>query len=1169
VAGLAIVFIAVAAFVAGRLFSDTESTDPLNTSVTAAGAPKQPASASAESPATASDPVADSSELAAASDLPAAGSGETAVATDASSATGSAVPSGEGDAGESAAVAAGSGATAEQKAVPRDAAFQLVGLDAAVTSMAMTDDGRFLVLSHLTDNLVSVYDILQNKVVAAVTIESPRSVLCRADHVYVASYGEGTISVLTRPGGWKLINELQVAHSNIVHLAAPGTEFFSDQLIVTCHGDGNKASYEDSHIFLVNITSDSCQELSRAAMAEVSFDGRLLVTQGSFNLSPSGGMSAYNYDDYVKSRGKAEAIFRGGIQQTPYLYQVSRSGYWIGDKVILGGVPVAQIGDLPGQLIIPDLSQKIVYTLSQEVMHAHRFNSAMSEIGMRRVEYPASIEHFSTIHHHLYRMRDYILDHPVAYTHGDRLFLFVLTSSGGQLLRAEMAAFEPADSATELPLAVGNSQTESPQPAPQPQIAKTDEPSSPAAAEANMTVRLPAATELFDGLPQVISAEREFRFTASIPEQVEVELMSEHEGLTMDRHGVIRWRPGQDQVGVHELKLRISGNDNNSIDRLQIEVIDADLFTAIDGDISKLNDFETLELDLDHYALSDGPESEHVLLLQGDLLRFLDGDGVTVKARKKLPGRYKFIEERQSGFVAVAQTPAPVLEILDKRRMTVSQRIDLTSAGIRIMEITDLAVHPHEDMAFVAVKHDIELPRYTVLIVDERTGTVRAPGIPGTWVEVAPDGSRLYTGYRDIYERGSRFHINPDWRLIEIPEYGSIDMLMAWDIGVGQSLTLTQIIRQAGGNGNGIRMSADGQRLTYLSHVGYPMHSNNLAGIHAVDFNQPDVAYQTKGRAITKELTYHPSLPIVAVPGSGSAVLFHRETGKVIDNGLLLPASGLGEDVKVERLFFSPDGGHLTFLCTGGETGRYLRSVALRKSLLELPKPVVRRRPEQRPRETVVKVRRGELQALNRAGRQQTLTPKDIGQKYMDSVVLVLTDSGSGTGFVVGDTGYLLTAAHVVDTGGNIRVVYHSTADSGEFKSDQAAATIIRMDHQLDVALLKMSAADNLPRVVLADDERPDTGEEVTVIGNPGLGTEILNRTMTTGIVSNPDRVFEGLHYVQTSAAVNPGNSGGPMFDSRGHVIGLVTLKGAIEGAAFAVPAKELREFLQQAIDGK
>jgi serine protease Do len=125
------------------------------------------------------------------------------------------------------------------------------------------------------------------------------------------------------------------------------------------------------------------------------------------------------------------------------------------------------------------------------------------------------------------------------------------------------------------------------------------------------------------------------------------------------------------------------------------------------------------------------------------------------------------------------------------------------------------------------------------------------------------------------------------------------------------------------------------------------------------------------------------------------------------------------------------------------------------------------------------------------------------------------------------------------------------------------------MDHQLDVALLKMSAADNLPRVVLADDERPDTGEEVTVIGNPGLGTEILNRTMTTGIVSNPDRVFEGLHYVQTSAAVNPGNSGGPMFDSRGHVIGLVTLKGAIEGAAFAVPAKELREFLQQAIDGK
>ena len=74
---------------------------------------------------------------------------------------------------------------------------------------------------------------------------------------------------------------------------------------------------------------------------------------------------------------------------------------------------------------------------------------------------------------------------------------------------------------------------------------------------------------------------------------------------------------------------------------------------------------------------------------------------------------------------------------------------------------------------------------------------------------------------------------------------------------------------------------------------------------------------------------------------------------------------------------------------------------------------------------------------------------------------------------------------------------------------------------------------------------------------------------MTTGIVSNPNQELDGYHYVQTSAAINPGNSGGPIFDSRGYVIGLVSLKGRIEGTGFGVPARVLRDFLKQAIDGK
>jgi S1-C subfamily serine protease len=101
-----------------------------------------------------------------------------------------------------------------------------------------------------------------------------------------------------------------------------------------------------------------------------------------------------------------------------------------------------------------------------------------------------------------------------------------------------------------------------------------------------------------------------------------------------------------------------------------------------------------------------------------------------------------------------------------------------------------------------------------------------------------------------------------------------------------------------------------------------------------------------------------------------------------------------------------------------------------------------------------------------------------------------------------------------------------------------------------------------LPCVVLHDGSPVEAGEEITVIGNPGLGEMLLTHTMTTGIVSNPERELNGQRYIQTSAAINPGNSGGPMFDSHGRVVGVVSLKGQIEGAGFAVRSKEVREFL-------
>jgi S1-C subfamily serine protease len=596
-------------------------------------------------------------------------------------------------------------------------------------------------------------------------------------------------------------------------------------------------------------------------------------------------------------------------------------------------------------------------------------------------------------------------------------------------------------------------------------------------------------------------------------------------------------------------------------------VIDEELAASVGGDLSHLDRFPRVELAVDRYAISDGFNRERVLLLQGDELRELADDGITVANTRKLPNRYEFIEERRDAYIAVTQNPEPVLHVVDKGSLKVRREIRLTADEAQVLEITDLAISPNDTMSYVAIKSAVELPRYTVLTVDEQSGRVQVPGILGTWVEVSPDGKRLYTGYKDLYDRGSRFHINPDWRLIEIPEYGNVDMLMSWS--VGSRPRLRQVMRQAGGNGTGIRLSSDGQRITYLSVVGTPLHSKNLQGWNAKDLGDPPVTYETKDRAVTTELAFHPSLPLVAVPGNRAAVLFDRETGRQLENKLLIPADGLG-DVQVERLFFSPNGRNLVCVCSAGAAGRYLRCVQLKLTSQELARRGERQPDTRKASESPAKtVPRQQLGALNPRETSEPLTAREIGKQYLDGVVSILTDDSSGTGFFIGSTGYLLTSAHVVDGADSIEVVHNSKPGATDYAPLKVPAEVIRIDDTLDLALLKIESTVPLIHVYLASDERVETGESVTVIGDPGLGNEVLNRTMTAGIVSNPSRELGGQQFVQISAAINPGNSGGPLFNEHGLVIGLISLKGNIEGAGFAVPASVLRKFLQQAMDEK
>lgn len=164
----------------------------------------------------------------------------------------------------------------------------------------------------------------------------------------------------------------------------------------------------------------------------------------------------------------------------------------------------------------------------------------------------------------------------------------------------------------------------------------------------------------------------------------------------------------------------------------------------------------------------------------------------------------------------------------------------------------------------------------------------------------------------------------------------------------------------------------------------------------------------------------------------------------------------------------------------------------------------------------------------------------------------------SGSGFIVSENGYILTNYHVIEYayegGFDVSVMLHD--------GTRYDAAIVGVDADNDVAVLKIDAA-NLKPVTFGDSDNLAVGEEAYVVGNP-LGE--LDFSMTTGHVSALDRLINtdenssSINMFQLDAAVNPGNSGGPVYNAKGEVIGVVTAKYSktgVEGLGFAIPIND------------
>ena len=198
------------------------------------------------------------------------------------------------------------------------------------------------------------------------------------------------------------------------------------------------------------------------------------------------------------------------------------------------------------------------------------------------------------------------------------------------------------------------------------------------------------------------------------------------------------------------------------------------------------------------------------------------------------------------------------------------------------------------------------------------------------------------------------------------------------------------------------------------------------------------------------------------------------------------------------------------------------------------------------------------------------LTPAQVYAKNVNSVVMIhnkittmgQTGTSTGSGFILSEDGYVVTNHHVVEGEGKLSV---TLADGQSF-----AATLIGSDDTNDVALLKVEAT-GLQAVTLGSSSDLIVGDQVVAIGNP-LGE--LTSTLTVGYVSAKERDVNtdgfAINMLQTDAAINSGNSGGPLFNMKGEVVGITTAKysgtsssgATIEGVGFAIPIDDVSGLL-------
>ncbi len=194
--------------------------------------------------------------------------------------------------------------------------------------------------------------------------------------------------------------------------------------------------------------------------------------------------------------------------------------------------------------------------------------------------------------------------------------------------------------------------------------------------------------------------------------------------------------------------------------------------------------------------------------------------------------------------------------------------------------------------------------------------------------------------------------------------------------------------------------------------------------------------------------------------------------------------------------------------------------------------------------------------------------PSVVGVVVYDSNADLFSDPiGRASGIIISEDGYIVTNSHVVgdSTKYGVKIVLNT--------SEEISGKVVGIDKKTDLAVIKADKS-GLPKASFADSDQLKVGNKVLAIGNPGTGDISFDNTLTEGIVSGLNRSLGGtqklVKYIQTSAAINSGNSGGALLNKYGQVVGINSVKLLnqmnFEGMGFAIPSNTVKSVVDSII---